>query len=300
MNRPSGVQASKEANRRLQISLAITLIFAGIEAWGGLFSRSLALLADAGHMLTDAAAIGLSLFASWLSWRPMTYERTFGWRRFEIFAALLNGLTLWAVAGYIVYEAVQRYRSPQTVNGKWMFLVGLAGLAANGLAGFVLVRHKDKNINIRGAYLHVLADALSSLGVIVAALFVWLTGWVVLDPMLSLVISILILYNSGKLVRQSFRILMDVAPDKLNISGIRLALQALSGVTDVHDFHVWTIASGFISLSAHLRVTGERPSQDILAEALGLLARRFQITHATIQLESETGTVCLNESCKGV
>ncbi len=300
MGRPSGVQASKEANRRLQISLAITLIFAGIEVGGGLFSRSLALLADAGHMLTDAAAIGLSLFASWLSWRPMTYERTFGWRRFEIFAALLNGLALWVVAGYVVYQAFQRYTSPQAVNGKWMFLVGLAGLAANGLAGFVLVRDKDKNINVRGAYLHVLADILSSLGVIIAALCIWLTGWVVLDPILSTAISVLILYSSGKLVRQSFRILMDAAPEDLDISGIRLALQAVPGVTDVHDFHVWTVASGFISLSAHLRIAGERRSQDILADALRLLAERFHITHTTIQLESDKGTICLNESCSGV
>ncbi|HMA54089.1 MAG TPA: cation diffusion facilitator family transporter, partial [Acidobacteriota bacterium] len=243
-----------EHRRPLQIALLITAAVLAVELIGGILSHSLALLADAGHMLTDVAALGLGLFAFWLSGRPASSGRTFGWRRFEIFAAFLNGVALWIIAAVIGYEAFLRLQSPQPVKGGLMLAVALIGLAANVAVGAVLYRSREHSLNIRGAFLHVVADALGSVGVLVAAVLIATTRSFIWDPIVSAAVCLLILWSSARLIRDSFRIFMEGAPSHLDPGAIRAALAGLDGVTDVHDLHVWTITSGFVSLSAHLKV----------------------------------------------
>ena len=279
-------------------ALAATAVTMIIEFAGGFLSRSLALLADAGHMLTDVAALGLGLFAFWLSARPRTYERTFGWRRFEIFAAFLNGVALWVIAGVIGYEAYLRLKSPEPVKSGLMLVIAVLGLASNIAVGTILFRSRDRNLNIHGAFLHVVADALGSVGVLAAALLIKLTGSTLWDPLVSVVVCVLILWSSSRLIRDSFRIFMEGAPPHLDIGAMRQALRALDGVLDVHDLHVWTITSEFVSLSAHLKVTKGQESQDILRRAHEAISSRFKVLHSTFQLEYAEEPGCETTSCE--
>jgi cobalt-zinc-cadmium efflux system protein len=290
--------AREAGAKAMRTALLITLLFVGIEIAGGLWSGSLALLADAGHMLSDAAALGLALFATWLSARPRSAERTFGWRRFEIFAAFLNGAFLWIVAIRIGLEAVERFSAPRPVAGTVMLVSATAGLAANLAAAAVLYRNRRANLNIRGTFLHVVGDALGSVGAIAAAVVISLTGWLAADPLTSLFIAALIVFGSAKLVRDSFHILMEGAPAHLQPAEIRGRLLSIEGVADVHDFHIWTVGSGFVSLSAHLVVGDGADSAGVFREARDLLRSRYAITHATLQLENAGGgLVCETDSC---
>ena len=286
-----------EGQRPLRVGLLITAAVLVVEAAGGFMSRSLALLADAGHMLTDVAAIGLSLFAFWLSARPPSSGRTFGWRRFEIFAAFLNGVALWLIAALIGFEAFRRLQAPQPVKGDLMLAVAAFGLAANVVVGGILYRSRERNLNIRGAFLHVVADALGSFGVLVAGLLIATTGSFVWDPIVSAAVCVLILWSSARLIRDSFRVFMEGAPSHLDTEAIRAALAGIDGVADVHDLHVWTITSGFVSLSAHLKVRPEAEAKAVLRRAHEAMSSGFKVRHSTFQIETEDGMTCTTGSC---
>jgi len=286
-------------NRRtLSLALAITAFTMLAEVAGGLLSGSLALLADAGHMLTDVAAMGLSLFAFWLSGRPKTNRRTFGWHRFEIFAAFVNGVALWAVSGVIAYEAVLRLKSPQPIKSSLMLAIAGLGLAANIAAGAILYRRRERHLNIHGAFLHVLADGLGSIGVLAAALLIKTTGSLLWDPIVSVGVCFLILGSSGRLIKESFHVFMEGAPAGLDIPGLNRALIEVPGVLDVHDLHVWTITSGFISLSAHLMVRKGTDPRAVLRDANEVLTFRFGIRHSTLQTEEADEPSCPTGTCE--
>jgi len=295
MEHPS--QALTENKRSLTSALAITAAIMIVEAAGGFLSRSLALLADAGHMLTDVAALGLSLFAFWLSSRPKTFSRTFGWRRFEIFAAFFNGLALWAIAGVIGYEAFKRLTAPPEIRSGLMIVVAGIGLAANAAVGAILYRGRARSLNVKGAFLHVLADALGSVGVLAAGLLIRITGSYSWDPMVSAGVCLLILWSSGRLVRDSFHVLMEGAPAHLDVSEIQGALKEVPGVIEVHDLHVWTITSGFVSLSAHLKIPRGLDIQEVIRKAQQAVSLRFNVVHTTFQPETAEEAGCETASC---
>jgi cobalt-zinc-cadmium efflux system protein len=288
-----------ENRKNLLLAFLLTSLFMLIEVAGGILSGSLALLADAGHMFTDAAALGLGYFAFWLSSRPRTAARTFGWRRFEIFAALLNGVALWVVSGIIIYEAFQRLKAPPEVKSGLMMIVAVLGLLSNIAVGAILFRGRSRNLNIKGAFLHVLADGLGSVGVVAAALLMRLTGSYVWDPVISAGVCILILWTSGRLIRESFHVFMEGAPPHLDVSLVQKALAEIEGVEEIHDLHIWTITSGFVSLSAHIKVRKSTDAKDILRLAHSAVSTRFQIEHTTFQVEVDDTPGCETGSCRG-
>lgn len=289
--------ALTEHKRPLRTALAITAAMMLVEVAGGFLSRSLALLADAGHMLIDVAALGLGLFAFWLSARPRTSERTFGWRRFEIFAAFLNGVALWVISGFIGYEAFLRLKSPQPVKSGLMLIVAALGLVANITVGMILFRSRERNLNIRGAFLHVVADALGSVGVLAAALLIKLTGSYLWDPLVSAAVCMLILWGSGRLIRESFHVFMEGTPRHLDVTAIEKTLAAVPGVVEIHDLHVWTITSGFVSLSAHLKISTGQNVQEVIRNAHVLVSSRFDVLHTTFQPEIVEDSGCETGSC---
>ncbi len=294
-----GPGASHAADRKsLSLALVLTALTMGVEIAGGFISGSLALLADAGHMLTDVAALGFSLFAFWLSDRPRTARRTFGWRRFEIFAAFVNGVALWVISGLIAYEAYERFKTPFAVRSGLMLGVALFGLLINAVVGAMLYQRRAHSLNIRGSFIHVLADGLGSVGVLVAAILIRITGSGLWDPAASIAVCLLVLWSSTKLVLESFHILMEGAPRHLNIAEVEKVLAAIPGVLAVHDLHVWTVTSGFVSLSAHLKVRPGRESQAILRESKEALEKAFGVSHATLQLEYAEIAGCETASCE--
>jgi cobalt-zinc-cadmium efflux system protein len=281
----------------LRAALVITAAMMLVEIAGGFISGSLALLADAGHMLTDVAALGLSLFAFWLSGRPKSERRTFGWSRFEIFAAFVNGLALWAVAFVIGFEAFKRLGAPPPVKNGLMTAVAAVGLAANLAVGAVLFRGRERSLNVRGAFLHVAADAIGSVGVLVAALLIRITGSFAWDPIVSLGVCVLILWGSARLVRESFHVFMEGAPRELDVAALEKALAGVPGVVGIHDLHVWTITSDFVSLSAHLKVRKGESSEDVLRRAQEAVSSGFGVLHTTFQLEFAEAPGCETGSC---
>ena len=268
-----------------------------VEVAGGFLSGSLALLADAGHMLTDSAALGLSLFAFWLSGRPKTNRRTFGWRRFEIFAAFVNGVALWAIAAVIGYEAYKRLSAPPEIKSGLMMAIAALGLVANVVVGAVLFRGRERSLNVKGAFLHVMADALGSVGVLVAALLINITGSFAWDPIMSVGVCVLILWSSSRLIRESFHVFMEGAPGHLDVTAIQKALAEVPGVIDVHDLHVWTITSGFVSLSAHLKISRGQDIQQVIGSAHSAVSSRFDVLHTTFQPEIAEDPGCETHSC---
>lgn len=279
--------------RAMTIALTITLSVLVLELIGGLLTGSLALLADAGHMLTDVAALGLSLGAAWLARRPPTPRRTFGLYRAEILAALVNGASLLALALMIVWEALARLHAPPQVQSGPLLIIALIGLVANLLAGGVLLRSDHTNLNVRSAYLHVLGDALGSVGVLLAGALIALFDWYLADPLLSLVLSALLLWSAWRLLRETVDILLEAAPRSLDVRAIQRVLSSAPGVADVHDLHVWSVASNFVALSGHVRLQAApdcREHQQILRHLRQLLRERFGIRHVTLQLEEPTFT----------
>ena len=273
--------------RPLQIALAITVLFLVAEVVGALLSGSLALLADAAHMLTDVAALGLALFAFWVSRWPATPERSYGYYRAEVLAALVNATALLVVVLFIFWEAYQRLRTPSTVEALPMIGVATLGLAANGLSAWVLSRGETTNLNLRGALLHVVADALGSVGVIVAGVVILLTGWTFADPIAAMGIGALVLWASVRLLRDAVDVLMEATPRGVDLREVEATLASLPGVAGVHDLHVWTVTSGFLALSGHLTLCEERDPRErgLLVQATELLRDRFGITHVTLQVE---------------
>lgn len=277
----------KHAKRSLSWAFGITAGFMVVEAAGGILTGSLALLSDSAHMLTDSAALGLSLLAARLGEKPVSSEKSFGYRRIEVLAALANGLALWAIAGFIAHEAYQRFFSPRPVSAGPMLAVAVAGFFANLASAFMLEKSHAHNINVRGALLHVMTDLLGSAGVITAAVIMMTTGWTRADPLISAGIVLLVLYSSWELIGDAFHILMEGTPPHIRPEDVREALSGLEGVLDVHELHIWALTPGFESLSAHLLVSDSSRSSALLKAAHCMLEEKFGIDHCTLQIETE-------------
>ncbi|TMG80463.1 MAG: cation transporter [Betaproteobacteria bacterium] len=276
--------AADRSTRALRAALILTLLLLVAEGIGGWLSNSLALLADAGHVLTDAGALALSLFVAWFSRQPVTAEKTYGYLRWEILAALINGATLLGISAWIVLEAIARLHAPQPVGGALMLGVSVAGLIANAVAARMLHPSNKGSMNVRGAYLHVLGDLLASGGTIVAALVIRFTGWLQADPIASLLTTALIVRGSWTLVREAVDVLLESTPSHIALSDVRSALEAISGVESVHDLHVWSVTSDVVALSAHAIVRDATQQQDVL-ECACVMLRKMGIHHVTVQIE---------------
>ena len=279
-------------SRRLAIVLVLVLIYMVAEVVGGLLTNSLALLADAGHMLSDAGALALSLFAIWIARRPATSTHTWGFYRTEILAALANGATLVAISIYIFAEAIRRIGTPQEVEGGWMMVVAAGGLVVNLIGLAVLSAGRSDSLNLRGAWLHVLSDALGSVGALTAGGLIYLFGWSWADPVASIIIGVLVLYSSWHLLRETVAVLMEGAPGHIDVDEVRDALHRVPGVLSAHDLHVWTITSGMVSLSAHVVTPDDRGVGAVLDRIRTMLHDRFGIDHITIQVEPEDFVGC--------
>jgi cobalt-zinc-cadmium efflux system protein len=282
--------------QRLAAVLALSAAYLVAEVVGGLLTGSLALLADAGHMLADVGALALALFAFWLAERPAGAARTFGWRRFEILAALANGVVLVVVAVGVLLEAFGRLRQPPEVNGLAAFAVASGGLLVN-VVGLALLRHgRERSLNLRGAWLHLVGDALGSIGAMASGLAIWAFGWGVADPLASALIALLVLRSAWALLRETVDVLLEAAPAHLDVAELRAALLEEPGVASLHDLHVWTITSGMVSLSCHVHCAPGADGHAVLVGLQELLRRRFGIHHATLQIEpagfEEVAEVC--------
>ena len=278
--------AEAGGQRTLRAALALTLLMMVVEAAVGWWSGSLALLADAGHMLTDASALGVSFFAAWVAMRPATARKTFGYARIEILAALVNGLALWLIVIWIYVRAIARLHHPEPINGGPVMLVAAIGLAINLLSAWLLRQGRQASLNLEGAWLNVMSDALGSVGVIIAGALVQRFGWLAADPLASMVIGVLIAINSWNLIKQSLNILLEGTPGHVHIPELVDAMQAVPGVRAVHDVHLWTITTGMDAMSGHVIVDDLGRSEAVLDGLKALLADRFSITHTTLQLES--------------
>jgi len=283
--------------RRLKITLIIVLSIMVAEVIGGIFSGSLALLGDAGHMFVDALALGLSLFAMALARRPATATKTFGYHRVEILAALANGTILVLVSVYIFYEAYQRFLETPAVKTPLMLVVAIAGLFAN-LGGVILLnKASHHSLNVKAAFWHIMGDTISSVGVIIAGIIILLTGWYLADTIVATLIGGIILWGAGRIVSESADILLEAVPKHIDTTEVIDSIKKIPGVNEVHDIHIWTITSNIYALSAHLVIDDQMVSKsvDILRTARHELAQRFNINHTTLQPECETcptGCVC--------
>jgi cobalt-zinc-cadmium efflux system protein len=267
--------------------LAVSTLLCIAEAVGGWWTNSLALVSDAAHMLGDVAALALTLFALWMGSRPASASKTFGYYRAEILAALLNGVVLWVVVVFILREAWVRLGAPPPVAARGMLAIAVLGLAVNLLVARRLSGHAAHSLSVRGAYLHVLSDALGSVGALVAALVIMVTGWNAADTVASAVIAVLILKSSWSLVRESVDVLMEAVPGHVDLDTVQRALEGVAGTLEVHDLHVWSLTTGRCALSAHAVVDGTVAGDDMLAAMAAVCARDFQIDHVTIQLEQQ-------------
>ena len=258
------------------------------EVIGGFLSGSLALIADAGHMLTDAASIGLALFALHFANRPASAERTFGFHRLEILAALLNALTLWLIAAWVVIEAIDRFREVPEVEGVLMLSVGTVGLVVNVLAAWILHRSAGHSLNVEGAFQHVIADLLGSVGVVISGSLVWAFGWTLADPIVSVIIAVLILLSTWRLLSKVVHVLLEGVPEHIDLYRLCSTMEDVDGVVLIHDIHVWTIAQGYDALAAHVLVDPAYPAADlepVLRKLRKIASEDFGIQHITIQVE---------------
>ena len=286
---------TREASQRtLLIVLALTFGYMLAEAVGGYLANSLALLSDAGHMLTDVAALTLSLFAVRFASRPATPRKTYGFYRLEILAALANGVTLIVLSLLICVEAYHRLLRPETVQGWTLIWISTGGLAVNLISAWMLSHSHDENLNIRGALLHVLGDLLGSVAAIAAGVMIIWRGWVWADPLFSVVISLLIIYSSWRLVADAVNVLLEGAPSHINAAAVEEAMRSSPGVRAVHDLHIWTITSGRHAVTVHVVINDASESYRILRELREMLARRFALTHSTIQIEDPTFDTVVN------
>ena len=275
-----------ETRRRLTLALAITAAVMLVEFVGGWLAGSLALLADAAHMLADVAALALALVAAWIARRPATPERSFGFLRLEILAALVNGAVLFAIALGIGVEAWRRVHAPEAVNGVLLLGVAAIGFAANVGAAVVLHRGHQHSLNQRGAYLHVLGDLLGSVGALIAGAIVIATGWTLADPLISVLIGLLVLASAWRLVKESTDVLLEATPRHIALSDVHERIVSVPGVESVHDLHLWTVTSGVVAMSGHLVVKNPSDNQPIL-EAVQNRMRAMGIHHVTVQVERE-------------
>ena len=277
----------ESGRRRLLIALALIASYMAVEVVAGIISGSLALLADAAHMLTDAGAIGLALFAIWVANRPASIKRTFGYYRTEVLAALFNAVSLWVIAAWIFYEAYHRFRETPEVAGGVVLIAGGVGLVVNLAAAWVLHRSAGQSLNVEGAFRHVMADLLGSIGVMVSGGLALAFGWWMADPILSVLIGVMILVSSWQLVVNVFQVLLEGSPARIDMHNLCMALEGVEGVTLVHDIHAWTITSGYESLTAHVLVDPDYPGDlETLRRRLQQIAYHdYGIAHITMQME---------------
>lgn len=281
-----GHDHGRGANKKaLAVVLAFTTTYMFAEVIGGLITGSLALLADAAHMLSDNIALGLALFAFWLADRPPTPNWSFGYKRAEILAALFNGVTIVAVSIWIFYEAYSRFQDPPEILGGWMMVVAVIGLVVNLAGALVLTRSAGENLNMQGALRHVVADLLGSIGVIVAALVILVTGWSYADPLISAFIGALVLFSSWKLLRDSVSILLESSPPGIDAGQVGKKMAGVKGVKEVHDLHIWMVTSGFPALAAHVLVGKNDDCHARRRELEEMLKRDFDIDHTTLQVD---------------
>ena len=273
------------SRRALGLALVLTASYTVVEVVGGLFAGSLALLADAVHMLSDNVALALALVAAWLATKPATPERTYGYKRAEVLAALANGVMLVALALWIFVEAGMRIRDPGDVLGGWMLAIALLGIIVNVAAGLVLSRARSHSLNVEAAFRHVFADLLGSVGVAVAAVVILATGWVEADPLVSILIGVLVLVSTWSILRDSTAILLESTPRGIDADALGQRLASAPGVVEVHDLHVWTITSGFPALSAHVLVPPGEDCHGRRRELERLLRDEFGIEHTTLQVD---------------
>jgi len=258
-----------------------------VEVGAGIWSNSLTLLADAAHMITDAAAISLALFAMWIASRPESFSRTFGFHRAEVIAALLNALVMWLIAAGIFFEASGRFSEAPEIQGMPVLVVGALGLVINVVAAWLLKRTSGASLNVEGAFVHVLGDLLGSVGVIVAALLIIAFEWRLADPIIGIIIGILLLLSSGRLLWKVLHVLMQATPTHIDLDGLCQRLERVAGVTGVHDIHAWTVTTGYDVFSAHVTAddVSARNRGQILLELRNIASQEFGISHVTIQLE---------------
>ena len=291
-----GASTGAQHKRSLIWALALTSTYLVAEVVGAIVSGSLALLADAAHMLTDVGGLALALFAIWFASRPATPQKTYGYLRTEILAALANAVVLLLLTVYILYEAYKRFFETPEVLSLPMLIVAVVGLAVNIVSMLILSAGSKESLNLKGAYFEVLADALGSIGVIIASLIIMFTGWTLADPIIGAAIGLFIIPRTWGLLSQAVHILLEGVPVGFDVSKLEVGLKALPGVTNVHDLHVWTITSGIDSMSAHLVVQEDAQQQDVLVAARELLDESFGITHATIQIETAAAAQGEHES----
>jgi cobalt-zinc-cadmium efflux system protein len=281
LHRPKGT-------KYLGIALGITISFFVIELIGGILTGSLALLTDAWHMLNDVLALCFGLVAAWLALRPISVKRTYGYYRAEILAAFLNGIFLWAIVVFIFYQAIQRIQQPAQVESLNMLVIAVIGLIANGMSAIVLSRSKEESLNVRGAFLHVAADTLGSVGAISAGLIMFFTGWYQADPLISMLIGVLIFYSSGKLIRDSLNVLLEGVPSHIDVNALERRIVELKGVKNVHDLHVWCITpTKMCCMSGHVVVKKGVDRRELISTVISMLKEEFGIDHTTIQIEDD-------------
>lgn len=279
--------AGARHSKRLAIALGLTLSFMIVEVAGGILAGSLALIADAAHMLTDAGGLALALFAIRIAERPATPRKTFGYLRAEILSALVNAVVLLLLSFYILYEAYQRLLAPAEILTGPMLVVALIGLAVNVVSMKLLAAGAGESLNVKGAYFEVFSDMLGSLGVILAALIVMLTGWTIADPIVAAGIGLFIVPRTWSLLKQATNILLEGAPVEIDVESVRSRLLDVDGVVAVHDLHVWTLTSGVDSMSGHVVVRDMRDARRVLSDATKMLTGEFKLAHVTIQVEDE-------------
>ena len=273
------------SRKRLALVLGLAATYMVAEVIGGLVTHSLALLADAGHMLSDVAALGLTLFAIWIAQRPPTARQSYGFYRAEILAALVNAATLLTVSVFVFIEAYHRFREPPAVLGGPMMAIAVGGLVVNLLGLWILNAGKSESLNVRGAWLHVATDALGSVGAIVGGAAIYFAGWELADPIVSVLIGILVIYSSWALLKETLDVLMETVPAGIDPDRVREAITAVPGVYSVHDLHVWSITSGMVSLSVHVCLSDSHSHHAVLGNVRRQLHDRFGIAHSTIQCE---------------
>lgn len=274
--------------KHLEIALSITLFFFIFELIGGIVTQSLTLLSDAWHMLNDVIALIFALVARWLSSRPISFKRTYGYYRSEIIAAFFNGIILWVIVVFMFYEAIQRIPHPAEINSLNMLIIAFVGLISNGLSALTLSRSNDESLNIRAAFLHVIADILGSVGAISAGIIMFFTGWYQVDPLISMMIGVLIFYSSGKLILESLNVLLEGVPSHIDLKTLERRIEGLEGVKGVHDLHVWCITpSKICCMSGHIVVSKGIDRKQLITTIIDLLKEEFGIDHTTIQLEDE-------------
>ena len=282
------ISAATQNRRGLLITFALTFGYFIVEVAGGILTNSLALLADAAHMLTDVFGLGLALFATWLSQKPATPSKTYGYYRVEILAAFANAVLPFFISFYILYEAYQRFKTPPEVASLPMMLVAVIGLGVNLIGLWILRSGAKESLNIQGAFLEVVSDALGSIGVIVAGLIMFWTGWYYADPLFSVVIGLFILPRTWKLLSQAVNVLLEATPAHINVAAVEATMLAVDGVEKVHDLHVWTITSGIDALSTHVVLADTCDPKDgdrVLEQLAAVVKEKFGINHSTIQIE---------------